>query len=196
MANEPTIVIPIGDWDSEAKAAEVDISTWEKMLEVRIGKGWHPAKMARLYLVARERGETDPEILASNKLLLMTGTARAITDREVKMLETVMLKNGKEVKVRSLVAPVHYEQPTDADDDDQLELDAMPPGPEKPVDNNPAPVWYDDPLAVDRAIGYLMHKIPGHIYRRMTTIAAGGGDVMGIWREFVDLMEGKLLALV
>lgn len=190
------INIDVTDWDDEAAKEELDISTKEALLKARMEKGYHPAKMARMYIVAREREQTDPDLLASNKLLLMTGGAYGISQMEATDKQSVQLKNGHTIQVRSLLAAVPEDEEEEGDGDGQLEMDAVPPKTPEPPDENPGPVYWDDPLAEDRARAYLMRKVPGYVYSRLAIIAANEGDVYGAWNAFVDLMETRIKLLV
>lgn len=60
---ELTVVIPIGDWEEEYLRGETDTS---------------PAQMGRAVIVARERGDMEPDIILSNKTLLNIAAAEQV----------------------------------------------------------------------------------------------------------------------
>ena len=186
------IKIDVSDWHSEYMQEEPNLCTKEEAIQTRIRERYHPARIGRLYVVARERGDADPETLPANKLLLMTGAAAAWSRMEAAEIETVRLPSGKEIEVRSWVAPVKaadWEPPDDDAEQYELVLDDGDNGGKESPDDNPAPVHVTDPLASDRARRYLTERVPGYIYGRMKIIAAAGGDVWGVASELHDKID-------
>ena len=50
------LLIDIGDWENEAREEEIEMRTKDQAIEARRENQLHPAKAARLYIVARELG--------------------------------------------------------------------------------------------------------------------------------------------
>jgi hypothetical protein len=189
------IVLDVTDWDAEYMETEPDLSSKERAIQARMESAFHPAKIGRFYIVARERGQTDEKILPGNKLLLMTGAAAAWSRMEAAEMKKVRLANGRDITVRSLVHAVRHED-YEEEDDGQLDmaLDVQEEG--ELGDDKPAPVSWDNPLAMARAERYLLERIPGYIYGRLKIIAANGGDVRSVVNELQDKMEELVGRLV
>ena len=159
------IRIDVTDWEDEYIQAEPNLSTVEAAIRVQQAGEIPPIKMGRMLAIAKLRGvayDGAPE----HKPVLNTGWAYNWSQVVARRYERVRLESGREIEVRSLVAPVA------ADDDDGLDTDIGA------TDNGAMQPWHD-PVAVDRAERYLTQRVPGYIYRRLSIIAANRGDIDG-----------------
>lgn len=182
------IKIDITDWDDEYMEEEPNLSTKEDALDEHLKKGYHPAKMARMYIASRERGQADAEMLPGNKVLLMTGGASAFAQMRAQEFKTVKLKNGKDVEVRAVLGTVP-EPDDDIDDKLQMSFDNGHKTYKIPDPQDDYPILWNDDRAIERAELYLDRKVPGYVYGRLKIIAANGGDVWKAANSIINRIE-------
>lgn len=180
---EPTINIEVKDWLDEYMAEELDLSDAEKMVEACVKHKIHPLKMARLATIARWREEADPEFWPAPKPQLNTGGATFWSGYLSQQMATAKMPNGKERTVRRFVAPV----PED------LEGEA-PEGTEAIPADEPYLAEFSDQLGADRALDFLLKKVPGYIMGRMKIIGAVLGR-KGIL-EAAEMLHNKIDEIV
>lgn len=180
---EPSIVIPVGDWDEEYLKEEPDISSEDSLISLLQTTKYGPQKIGRLAIMARERGAAPEDIISANKLLLNAGAAVEVSAKAAAHKRKVELPDGREIEVREFVAPVrekgegHFEGDTQATD--------ASPSPQP--DNEPFVSVISD-TARTRALDYLLKIVPGYIYGRLAIIAANGGDV----HAAADALKAKI----
>jgi len=173
---ELTIITPIGDWESEYLHEEVDVSSEEAVIEVRLGGDVSPQQLGRFIIVARERKETEPNIIPPNKALL--NTAASLRAREIltKRQRPVGTPSGRIYDAPAFVGPV-----------------SEPDGKHKEVEPF---VKLIDPKALERALLYLDKPISGHIWNRLLVVTANSSDIIAaaqIVHDNVDEMVTKLM---
>jgi hypothetical protein len=151
------INIDITDWNEEYQARETDVSSEDKIIE-RSKEGIKPSEMARLAIVARERGDAPDDILPKNKPMLNKGGAISVSTMIAKRMKEITLENGKQVKVRKLTCPTEG------------------------VENVVVESYSKN--GVKNALNYLHNTILGYVYGRLVIIAENGGDVEKEWAEF------------
>lgn len=187
MVAEPVIKIAYGDWLDEYIEAEKDVSDREKLLE-RIKEGMTTPQAGRMALVARERGEAEPDMLPANKTLLASGAMHEISSLVMRQRRTVTLSNGRTIEVREFVAPVPADEDAVEGDPDAEQYEMAIDGMETPAemaDDNMAIVSVDDPLSAQRARSYLIRRVPGYIYNRLAILAASGESVRDAANELI-----------
>jgi hypothetical protein len=174
----------ITDWAEEAQRAEFAPQALADIVkEQQTGKGVTIQAIARMTIAARQLGQSPAEIMQPNKLLLQCGGAVDIVSRIAAEKREIELKNGKKVQVRSYVAPVRQD---DGDEDGNgLRFDSD--GVELPEEI--AFVDVDTQAASDRALDYLLTRVPGYVYGRLAIIAANGGDVRKAADTLIDKVE-------
>jgi hypothetical protein len=163
------IVINVDDWQDELNTVEPDL-TKNPIIDLQLA-GMKPAAIARLLIVARERGDVADEVLPANKMLLMTGGAVAIS-RETAFAKTPVKVGEETYQARAYVSPVGEEE--EGEEGDQSSDDTL----DKSVSTSPdflTTVQGDK--ALEYASKYLEVKVPGYIWGRLLVIAANGGDV-------------------
>lgn len=163
------IKIDIEDWNNEYQEKEVNVINEDEIIN-RAKEGIKPSEMARLTIVARERGDSPDDILPANKSLLMRGGAVNVSSIIATRMKEINLENGKTVRVRELTCPTEG------------------------VENVVVDSYSENGLK--NAVNYLLNSIPGWIYGRLVIIAENGGDVEGVWKELrvkVDEMVKELV---
>ena len=181
------INIDVTDWADEYQREEPNLSTEEMAFVAAMRAGYKPQQMGRLLAIARHREES--EFAPPPKPMLNMGYAFDWTQRLVRQKDTATLPSGKEIEVNRFVNEV-LEHPQN-DGDDGQEFDAEVTAPEvKGI------VQWDDPAALDRAIKYLLERVPGYIYGRLKIIAANGGDVQGVANMLCDKIQEMVQRLV
>lgn len=173
---ELTIITPIGDWEKEYLHEEVDVSSEEAVIAVRLSGDVSPQQLGRFVIVARERKETEADIIPPNKVLLSTAasveTRRILTRRQ----EPVETPSGRTYGAPAFVGPVR------TPDDEAEEVEPF--------------VKLANQKAEERALGYLARAIPGHIWSRLLIVAAHGGDIVAaaqIVHDKIDEMVKRLM---
>ena len=178
------IKIDVSDWEDEYMQAEPNLGTVEAAIEAQQSDEIPPIKMGRLLAIAKLRGmayDGAPE----HKAVHNVGWAYHWSQVMARRYERVRLESGREIEVRSLVAPVPAE---DGGDEFNTDIAAL--------DSDRAMQPWNNPIAVDRAERYLEQRIPGYIYRRLSIIAANRGDVEGAVQrlhEKIDEIAGQLV---
>ncbi len=163
------INIDVTDWNKEYQEKEVDVTNEDAIIS-RAKEGIKPSEMARLAIVARERGDSPNDILPANKSLLMRGGAVNVSSIIATRMKEINLENGKTVRVRELTCPTEG------------------------VENVVVDSYSENGLK--NAINYLLNSIPGWIYGRLVIIAENGGDVEGIWKELRGKVDEMIKELV
>lgn len=177
--------IDVTDWAEEYNTIEPDVSK-NPIIDLQLKNGMKPAQVARLLIVARQRGDVAQDLLPADKLLLMTGGAAHVSGYTANQKAKVEV-NGKTYDARAYVAPVGEEEEDDHPPDDTHPQDVIP---------------SSDPLvnvkgeqALDYAKKYLTVKVPGYIWGRLLIVAANEGDVKQVAAELkaeIDRMVKEL----
>lgn len=163
------INIDVTDWNKEYQEKEVNVTSQDEIIE-RAKEGIKPSEMARLTIVARERGDASESIFPANKSLLMKGGAVNVSAIIASRMKEINLENGKTVKVRELTCPTEG------------------------VENVVVESYSENGLK--NAQNYILETVTGFIYGRLVIIAENGGDVEGIWREFQGRVNKMIKGLV
>lgn len=163
------IDIDITDWNDEYQDKEVNVTNEDEIIS-RAKEGVKPSEMARLTIVARERGDSPDDILPANKSLLMRGGAVNVSNIIATRMKEIILRNGKTVKVRELTCSTEG------------------------IENVVVESYSENGLK--NAVNYLLNSIPGWIYGRLVIIAENGGDVEGVWRELRVKVDEMIKELV
>ncbi len=189
------IRIDASEWHQEYLDRELDVSTTQKLIDLATETDIATPELTRLVIVGRERGETDGEILPPNKNLLQSGGTHALNLMFARRVQEIKTASGKPFKVRELVAPVTEF----SDDDSQIEDETQPAratfaaewglaGEHDVKAANPHLALFDSHEAGDRALRYLLQRVPGYIWGRLCIIYASGGDV----RAAADELKAKI----
>jgi hypothetical protein len=181
---EPTLKIPIGDWMKEFVREEVDVSSEEKIIELATKEKMPTSQIARLVIVAREAGYAPDEIIPPNKLILNAGASASIQQIIATRYRELEIANNKTVKVREFVAPVR-EVMTRTEEPEEVELSTEqvigePETQPQQQPTEPGFVNVQTDEACQRAIDYLLGRIPGYVYSRLAIVAVNGGEVVQV----------------
>jgi hypothetical protein len=183
MENKMTIIkIDVTDWAVEHDEVEPDVSSEDKLVE--LSTKFSTPKLARLAIIAREKGSMPENILPANKPLFQSGAWLAISSLIKRRVKEVELPNGSTVEMREFVGVV-------GDEDDHLRDDTLL----SSVASSLTTDFYvhaESDEGLERAIDYLLKRIPGYVYGRLVTIAANGGDV----RKAADELKVKIDEIV
>ncbi len=176
------IKIDVTDWAVEHDEIEPDVSSEDKLVE--LSTKYHTIKLARMAIIAREKGLMPEGIMPPNKVVLQSGAWLRISSLIKRRVSEKELPNGKTVEFREFVGVVRDEDGQNTGDtlsahaDSSLTTDLY--------------VHAESDEGLERAIDYLLKRIPGYVYGRLVTIAANGGDV----RKAADELKGKIDELV
>ncbi len=176
------IEIEAKDWEEEHDEVEPDISTADKLVE--LSTKYSTPKVARMAIVAREKGLMPNDILPANKPLFQSGAWLAVSSLIKRRVEEKELPNGKTVEFREYVGVVR-------DEDGHVVSDALLNSADSSLTTD-LYVHAESDEGLERAIDYLLKRIPGYVYGRMCIVAANGGDV----RKAADELKGKIDELV
>lgn len=122
-------------------------------------------------IVGRELGKVQDETLPSNKLSNLLGMSLHLARYRSRQMAQVKIA-GHDTEVPRYVANATIEEGVDA----TYEVTAPPPngnGKRSPAPSNPPVrvVDYNNPVAADRAIAYLMTNVMGRISERLKLVA-------------------------
>jgi len=161
--------IPAGDWYEEWAREEDTFQDEDALLNKLKREG--AASVARKYLVSREVGASDKELLPPNKLALNTGAAVTLSQIVARRRTALTMPNGRQYEVRENVMPVHED-----DDGDEMEIGFVS------VADQPNE-------AMGRARDYLFKRVMrGYVWGRMKIIAGLGGDM----EELADDLKAEV----
>lgn len=158
MTSPLTIHIDIEDWHQETLREETVVSGDDDII-VMLEEGQKTGVIARAAVVSREKGLAPETILPANKLLLYAAARAEVSKKARGRKEQVKVRSGKTYPAPALVGAVHAGS-DDEDDPDE-----------------PSYVPLVNPKALANAEDYLRTVLPGHIWHRLLTIYANGGDV-------------------
>ena len=161
------IRIPVEDWEESAKLREAVVATEDDILN-RIDDGDSTAEIARDYLVCREVGLADEEVIRPNKFLLNLGAAHDVSSIVRKVKRRARTKEDEED------VPVYIGKIG------------------RQAEEGNSYVRYDDPEAIPRVEHYILHVIPGHVRNRLANYRDNGGDI----RELVGRLKQVMDELV
>lgn len=169
MTTKTLIKIDITDWVDEHDQAEPKISTEDDLIKLVTENKRTTAQAFRMATAARERGLAPADILPANKLILQTGGVLNINSLIARRMKEVRLANGSMTTVREFAAPVREEE------EGQLTCDTQ-----QGRAPSPSLEFFTPSLSEEgneRAVDYLLKRVPGYVYGRLKIIAANGGDV-------------------
>lgn len=159
------IKIDVTDWQEEHDESEVQLLTEEDL--VKLSTKMHPAKIARLYIISREKKLAPDDLLPANKPLFQTGAAAALSSVIARQKKSTTLPNGKEFEVREYVGVVKEE--------DEISFETF--------------VKVESEEGAKRALDYLLNTVPGYIMGRLKIIAASGGNVDDAAEQLKDKID-------
>jgi len=169
----------VTDWQDEAMREEVQIASEEDIIE-EIERGRTTAQLARISIVSVLLGNAPPELLPPIKIMTQVGGQAAIISKIRSRRSKIETKSGS-YQVSDYVGNVRIKtEPTDD------EVDVGEP------EYEPSYVRLDDPLAQERAIAYILDRIPSHVWTRLLIVHKTGGDV----RQVADELIGKIREMV
>lgn len=209
VTEEFTLKIPVGDWMREYVREEPDVSTEEKIIEMATRDKVPTSQIGRFVIVAREAGAAPDEIIPANRLLLNAAAAASVQQIIASRHRELELPNQRTVKVREFIGPVKEVYTQVKADDIQPINELVVPMPvleegeaieleEYPINQTAIEAGFvevQSEAAQQRAIDYLLGRVPGYVYSRLAVIAVNGGDVAGIADRFkaeIDRIVGEL----
>ena len=160
----------ITDWRDEALQAEYVPKDREEILD-GIEKGMHTPQVARAAIVSRELKEAPEDIINENKLLLLAGAMKSISDIVHSTKTEVETKSGKVLKI-----PAFIGSPEDGEGDSYVLSDSY--------------------QGRQRAEKYLRGTVVGHIRNRLALIFQTGGDAKesALWLKVkIDELVNELI---
>lgn len=205
------IKIDVTDWLDEYMIEEADVTTLEALIDRATQDGMDAKQLARLVIIARERGDLSEDMeFPPNKLLLNNGGGLAVNVMMAQQKRRIETSNGTVRYVRELVAPLrdsHDEhetqsrQASDGADESRIDqahtfesvAEAAPR--EQPTPPVASYAFVGTQLALDRALAYLDRVVPGYIMGRLLIIRESGGDVKAaadVLKERIDEMVDGL----
>ncbi len=176
------IEIDVTDWAAEHDEIEPDVSSEDKLVE--LSTKYYTTKLARMAIIAREKGLMPEGIMPANKVVLQFGAWLRISSLIKRRVSEKELPNGQTVEYREYVGAVR-------DEDGQTVNDALDMCADSPLTTD-LYVHAESDEGLERAIGYLLKRVPGYVYGRLVTIAANGGDV----RKAADELKSKIDEIV
>jgi len=190
------IRIPAGDWLEEYLREEPDLSTEDALAQEAVRGKRHVRQLARMLIVAQERGDIEG-IISPPKTLLNTGgavqVARILRSRKIE----VVAPSGKTYQVRELVSG-YVGGPPGAEPSAgigfEASVEAVGVGTEEPKNDY---TYHDieDERASDLAYRYLETMIRRHIWNHLTILAKHRvdlGPIAKILHDQIDEMVGEL----
>jgi len=205
------IEIDVTDWLDEYMDEEVDVTTLEALIDRATQDGMDARQLARLIIIARERGELAEDMeFPPNKSLLNNGGGLSVNVMMAQQKRRIELSNGTVHYVRELVAPL---RDSHLSDETQKQDASHPPGEthsgqahtfesvaeatqaEQPSQPDASYAFVGTQLALDRALAYLDRRVPGYIMGRLLVIRESGGDVKAaaeVLKERIDEMVEEL----
>jgi hypothetical protein len=171
---EAFIRIPIGDWITALMRSEADIQTEEDLIDLL--QKWGTAEIARSAIASRHLKKSPETILPPDKLLLEQGGRTAVS--EIVRRRTLSLRIGKrEIKIPEFVGSNEGWGGGNQEGDEKVEGYIPSLGKE----------------AVQRVTDYLLKRVPGHIRKRMSILAANeiplGPIVEDLKREIDQIVD-------
>lgn len=163
------IKIECGSWLDEYLHEEPKIETDDDIIEL-IRAGMDTGKVARLVVVARNEGTAPSDILPPNTVLYYAGARAEIAQKVAQRYREIKLSNGKTFEVREFIGRPGR-RPDEDEDDDTVHADAE-------MEKSYVETFSD--AGRERAIHYLLGVVPGHIFNRLSQLAANGNDVGGV----------------
>jgi len=176
------IRIDITDWEQEFRENEPTIGTSDDVVELVLTDNFSTAKAARSALTSRALGLSPQDIVKTDKLLLQSGARAEIASKVTRRKRRVEGPGDRVYEIREFIG-LPGRSPEEADDErPHAPLAVLPPGLEPERSFVPT----DSKAGMERAIYYLLEIVPGHISARLTEIAAGSGDAMGVAEQLID----------
>lgn len=142
------IKVDVTDWEQEYIQEETQILIEDDL--VKLSTQMPASKVARMYLVSREKKQSPDDLLRPNKVLLNVGGATDLASVIVRRKKDVTLSNGKEFQIREYVG-------SGAEDEEDTF------------------VKVESDEAAKRALDYLLNIVPGYVMGRLKIIAHCGG---------------------
>lgn len=173
MTKKYEVKIDVTDAVELVQQNEYEAKTPQDIIKYRL-QGMKPYSAGKVAIGNRVLGFADDDILPDNKLLFYVGAAVAVSKYEARQMRQTQV-NGKEYEVRAYVAPVDNHLFGDTQSISELESVQLESDTHVASDTDSL-ISSSDPLALQRAISYLEHAVPGHIWGRLVLIAEHGGD--------------------
>lgn len=176
------IEIEVPDWYEEHQTEEPTIKSEADL--IALAQKMSSVKVGRLAIMSRHLGLSPTNIIPGNKLILQAGSAYQISALIASQKTKAQLPNGNEINVREFVAPVR--------DDDQNLND------NQKANVTPSPEFFTPVISEvsrDRALDYLLKRVPGYVMGRLEVIAVNGGDVKAAAVELKARIDEMVLKL-
>ena len=160
----------ITDWRDEAFQLEYIPKDKEEILD-GIEKGMHTAQVARAIIVSRELKEAPEDIINENKLLLLAGAMKSISEIVHSVKTEIETVSGKTWNIPGFIG-----NPEDGEGDSYVPSDSY--------------------QGRERAEKYLKTVVVGHIRNRLALIFQTGGDAKesAMWLKLkIDSLVDELI---
>lgn len=181
MTKATFLKIDVTDWAVEHDEIEPQITGEDDMVNLATRPGMTTAKVARLAIISRAKGNAPANILPENKPLLNSGAAQAVAQVVVRRHIEAQLPNGNMTTIREFLAPVREEEEGQEIDDTHTIVAPSP------LSESFAPALSEE--GKKRAMDYLFKRVTGYIYNPLKTIAVNGGDVRAAADELKDKID-------
>jgi len=183
------IVIPIDDWLEEYLRAEPDVTSSDAVVHELLDGKRNVRQLARMVIVAQERGEAEG-LISPPKTLLNTGGAAEISSILTQRKVEVQAPNGNTYLARELVG--HIGRPPNAEPPvaGGVELVAEAVGPEDDHDHTFHLIT--DERALELAYKYLQTRVLGEIWGRFLILVEHKADV----RQAAEMLHSEIDEMV
>ena len=164
--------INLDDWHDETLKEEIMIRNEADLIEL-IEKGFHTGKVGRMVIVSRELGETEDDILSTNKILLNAAAQNNISRLVVKHKHIVETKTGEKYEAHDYIGAIR-----EGEESSEISY-----------------VSYQDKEARQRIEHYLFSIVTGHIWNRLLLLSDNGGDAKRAADQLKILIDDMVVKL-
>lgn len=173
------IIIDIPDWLNEHYRMEEKAITVDDFVRLAVENGLETAQIARLYIVQRELGLVEDDIMPDNKTLLQSGGRESI-NWAFRRRKIEIEVNGKTYGARELIGSIADDENGNSHAGRETQEQGATFESTASAKQEPAACSWSvlgSPGARDKAIKSLHRDIPGRIVGRFLVIHASEGDV-------------------
>jgi hypothetical protein len=185
--------IDVTDWAEEAERSAIQLRNQDDIISAMSETSIKPLQAGRMATVLREMGVADPDILPSNKVNLQMGAAYSISQMIARQRVQVLV-NGQTHDVRRYIAQATTDE--SGQTPELNEFNAMAEALADMPSSDVTLIEYNDELAQERIVRYLMTNVIGRIRERLTLIAAAKGDVRGVAQVLQSEIDNIVKELV
>ncbi len=158
----------VTDWANDYKSSTTKPTSLDEAIELMRESNIKPGELAKLLIIGRELGIVKDSRLPTNKISNLTGMALHVSRHRSRQVAQTRIA-GKDVEVPRFIANATVEEDVEAG----FEFTVPNGNPDVTV------VDYNDPVAADRAIAYLMTNVLGRIQERLRLIALNKPQELG-----------------